>query len=261
MRVRATLITLALFCFAILGCFEVEQSLELNKDMSGTADLHLGIDFEPMVLISATMQKQMEGKEGPPSEEELAKARAEFRSKQEMDTTEEMPSLEEANQDLPEGIRLVDMSVDEGDLRMVSKFRFAFDTLSNLVNLRLPSSGGDEAAEQGGIFDSPFQNIELIDGGDTFTIRTQPENPAENVEKQVEEQGAPPDAEMEKMMEDAFKNLRFTWKIKAPFEVVSHNASRVEGDTLVWVYDIQRFKEMTASGVAEDLAIHVTYRR
>jgi uncharacterized integral membrane protein len=29
------------------GCFEVEQSIELKRDLSGTANFKLGIDMEP----------------------------------------------------------------------------------------------------------------------------------------------------------------------------------------------------------------------
>lgn len=261
MRIRSilALLTIALMSVFTLGCFEIEQSIELDRDMSGTADLQIGVDFEPMILIMATMQRQMEGKEGPPSAEDLAKAREEFKSQNES-PDDDMPSIEEANEQLPEGIRLLDMDVKEDDLSVSTHFRFAFDELRKLVNLQLPSK--DQEGPQGeGIMDSPFENLELVDEGSTFTIRTKPSNPAENVEQQMEDQGAPEDPEMEKMMEDAFKNLRFAWKIKAPFEVVSHNATRVEGDTLIWEYDMERFKKMEASGADDEVGIQVTYKK
>ena len=261
MQIRSllTLLTIALMCVFTLGCFEIEQSIELDRDMSGTADLKMGVDFEPMILIMATMQRQMEGKEGPPTEEDLAKAREDFKSQNES-ADDDMPTIEEANEELPEGIRLLDMDVKEDDLSVRTHFKFAFDELRKLVDLQLPSKN-DEGEESEGVMNSPFENLELVDEGNTFTIRTKPSNPAESVEKQIEDQGAPPDPEMEKMMEDAFKNLRFAWKIKAPFEVVSHNATRVEGDTLIWEYDIERFKKMEAAGVDDEVGIQVTYRK
>lgn len=263
MRLRffpLVVLTLAFFCLSLVGCFEIEQSIELDEDMSGTADLKIGVDLEPMVLVMATMARQMEGKEGPPTEEELAKAKAEFQAKNAEESAEdETPSLEEANADMPEGIELLDMAVEEKGMQVVSKFKFAFDTLAHLVNLELPSKE-DAGPDEPNVLDSPFENLELIDEGSTFTIRSKPSNPTQSVEEQVADQ-APPDPEMEKMMEDAFKNLRFTWKIKAPFEVVSHNATRVEGETLIWTYDIERFKQMEAAGESEDLEIRVTYKR
>ncbi len=259
MRIRASLVLLSVLLASIftLGCFEIEQSIELDRDMSGTADLEIGIDFEPMILVMATMQRQMEGKEGPPSEEDLAKARAEFKS-QNASPDDDLPSIEEANEKLPEGIRLLDMKVDENDLNVSTHFKFAFDELKKLVGLQLPSK--DDVQKQG-IMDSPFENLELVEEGDTFTIRTKPSNPTESVEQQVADQGAEPDPAMEKMMEDAFSNLRFTWKIKAPFEVVSHNATRVDGDTLIWEFDMERFKQMESAGDDDEIGVQVTYRK
>lgn len=248
---------LAMLCVSALGCFEIEQTIELERDMSGEADLHIGVDFEPMILIMATMQRQMEGKEGPPTAEELAKAREEFKSQNAASAAEDdMPSIEEANRELPDGIRLLDMKIDEGDLRVATRFRFAFDELKKLVDLQLPSKDDGE-----NVLSSPFENLELVEKGDTFTIRSTPVNPADEVEQQMADQGAPADPEMEKMVEDAFRNLRFVWKIKAPFEVVSHNATRVDGDTLIWEYDIARFKEMERAGSTDDMAVRVTYRK
>ena len=258
------LFTITLLSLAVAGCFEIEQSIELDEDMSGTADMAIGIDFEPMILIMATMQKQMEGKEGPPTEEELAKARAEFKEKnEEGEAEEDMPSIEEANEELPEGIELTDMNVVEKDTSVRMNFTFKFDHLKKMIGLTLPTKKADgPQTELDGVFDSPFENLELVDeGGDTFTIRTVAANPADAVEKQVSDQAGPPDEGMEKMMEDAFRDLRFAWKIKAPFEVVSHNATRVEGDTLIWVYDIERFREMEKAGTPDDIGIEVTYRK
>ena len=260
MRLRPfPFIALTVVTLALVGCFEIEQSIELERDMSGTADLKIGVDMEPMVLIMATMQRQMEGKEGPPTEEELAKARTEFLEK-ESEGDKELPSVEEANAEMPEGIKILDMAIDEIDMRVISRFKFAFDTLAHLVNLELPSKGDEENPGETNALDSPFQNLELVEEGNTFTIHSKPVNPTHSVEEQVAEQ-APPDPEMERMMEEAFRNLRFTWKIKAPFEVVSHNATQVDGDTLIWTYDIERFKQMEASGQNETLDIRVTYKK
>ena len=46
-------------CLFLTGCFDVEQSLVLNKDLSGTAGIRMGINFEPLVLTMLRMQRQM----------------------------------------------------------------------------------------------------------------------------------------------------------------------------------------------------------
>jgi hypothetical protein len=64
------------------------------------------------------------------------------------------------------------------------------------------------------------------------------------------------------MMNDAFKNLRVAWKITAPFEVISSNATRKEGNTLIWEYDFAGLQKLAASKKAmDDLAVSVTYKK
>ena len=52
----------------------------------------------------------------------------------------------------------------------------------------------------------------------------------------------------EKLVKEAFGKMRVVYRITAPFEVVSHNATRREGKTLVWEYDMETFEKMAASG-------------
>ena len=56
---------LGLMCALVVstGCFDIEQSLTLNKDLSGKAGFKMGVDMEPMVLFMAQMARGMEGKE------------------------------------------------------------------------------------------------------------------------------------------------------------------------------------------------------
>ncbi|HEY0372362.1 MAG TPA: hypothetical protein VGD79_10190, partial [Thermoanaerobaculia bacterium] len=88
------------------GCFEIDQSINLQKDLSGTADFHLGIDMEPMVLVMAQFAREMEGKKGPITEAELAKARADFKANMKKESSSKEPSREEIAKGLPEGVKL-----------------------------------------------------------------------------------------------------------------------------------------------------------
>ena len=68
--------------------------------------------------------------------------------------------------------------------------------------------------------------------------------------------------ETQKMMEDAFKNMRFAWKITAPFQVVESNAHRREGNTLIWDYDFKKLQELGSNPKAmNDLAVKVVYKK
>jgi len=241
------------------GCFEIDQTINLEKDLSGTADFHLGIDLEPMVVIMAQFAHEMSGKTGPVSEAELAKARTEFKkSSSSKSETEEM-SRGDVEKGLPEGVKLLDYKVAEREFGVVTDFKFGFDRISKLVGVKLPSKGGDDPTKKN-VIDSPFEGLELEEKGNTLTLRTKPLNPQEAVAKETAE--APKmDAATEKLMKDAFSKMRVSYRITAPFTIVSHNATRKQGNTLIWEYDMDRFEALSKSGKLDDAGVRVTYKR
>jgi len=253
-------------CFLLTGCFEIEQSINLDKDLSGTADFHLGIDMEPMVMIMAQIGRSMEGKTEPMTAAELKKAKADFKkgmtSKK---SSEPVPSLaemqKEMSKDMPKGVKLLDFKATEKEFGMATDMKFGFDRLTNLVNVKLPQKEGGDPTQKN-IIDTPFEGLQVIEKGNTITIQTKPANPAEKVNEQAAEQApGKPDPEMEKMMKDAFSKLRVVYRVTAPFTVVSHNATRKEGNTLIWEYDLKRFEEMEKAKKLDDFAVKVVYRR
>ena len=246
------------------GCFQIDQAITLDKNLSGTADFHLGINFEPMITIMAQFAREMSGKTGPATKEEIAKAKADFKKNEKKSEGEKMPSLAEMNKDMPEGVRLLDFKMKERELAIDTDFKFGFDKLQQLVGVKLPSKSAKEGEPEDptkkNVIDSPFESLELIEKGNTITLRTKPVNPAEEVKEEAKEGGPKMDAETEKMMEDAFKDLRVTYRITAPFTVVSHNATRKEGDTLIWEYTMEQFEAMSKKK-PDDFGVRVTYRR
>jgi hypothetical protein len=249
---------LALLSILLLaGCFEIDQSINLNKDLSGTADFHLGVDMEPMVVVMAQFGREMEGKKGPMTEAELAKARADFKKNMKKSESKE-PSKAEIAKSLPEGVKLLDFKSSERDFGVATDFKFGFDRLNRLVNVKLPSKEGGDPTQKS-VIDSPFEGLELVEKGDTITIRTKPQNPTAAVEKEAE--GAPKlDKDTEKMIRDAFSKMRVTYRITAPFTIVSHNATRKQGNTLIWEYNLERFEKMTEKNI-EEMGVRVTYKR
>jgi hypothetical protein len=252
---------LALVSLVLLaGCFEIEQSINLKKDLSGTADFHLGVDLEPMVVVMAQIGREMEGKSGPMTAEELAKAKAEFKKSAKKSESKE-PTKADVAKELPEGVTLLDYKVKERDFGMDSDFRFGFEKLSQLVGVKLPSKKGGDSPADKNVIDSPFEGLELSESGNTFTIRTKPQNPVDEVKEEAAE-GPKLDAATEKIMKDAFSKLRVAYRITAPFEVVSHNATRREGNTLIWEYDMAAFeKAEKEKKKLDDIGVRVTYRR
>ena len=267
-RTRCLLVA-AIFAAFATGCFDIEESIDLKKDMSGTANLRLGVDMEPMITIMAMVQRGMEGKKGLPTKEEIAAAKADFKKNaKSTKSTEAAPDpKKDMDKSLPPGIKLLDASVTEKEFGMVTNMKFAFDKLAHLVDVKLPQKGDDKGGPpdptKKNILDSPFQGLDVVETASTITIRTKPQNPADKVKSETSESGGPPmDAETKKMMEDAFKGMRFAWKITAPFQVVSSNAHRREGNTLIWEYDFKKFEELESNPKAmDDLAVKVVYKK
>jgi len=264
-RTRSIFVAGILALFAS-GCFEVEQSIELKRDLSGTANFKLGVDMEPMIAIMAKVQKEMGGDKSPLTKAELDAARADFKKNEKRtstsSTTEE--ARKEAEGGLPPGVKLLDVAVQEKEFGVTTNMKFAFDKLSSLVGVKLASKkkedGPPDPASKS-VIDTPFQGLEISETATTITIHTKPQNPAEKVKAETSEQAPKLDPETEKMMNDAFKNLRVAWKITAPFQVISSNATRKEGNTLIWEYDFQQFQKMAAAKKTDDLEVRVTYKK
>jgi len=255
-----------LLCVFLTGCFEIEQNITLDKNLSGTADFHLGIDMEPMVVIMAQVGRQMEGKKGPMTAAELKKAKDDFKKGMtKKEKTEPPPTLaqmqKEMAKDMPKGIKLLGFTASEKEFGMATDMKFGFDRLSNLVGVKLPQKEGGDPTQKN-VMDTPFQGLEVIEKGNLITIQTKPTNPASKVEEQAKESGGPKiDPETEKMMKDAFSKLRVVYRLTAPFTIVSHNATRKEGNTLIWEYDMKRFEQMEKSKKLDDFGVKVVYRR
>jgi len=218
--------------------------------------------MEPMIVIMAQVGREMEGKKGPMTAAELAKAKADFKKSMKTKKSEPGPDKKEVEKELPPGVKLLDFKAQEKEFGVATDMKFGFDRLTSLVNVKLPSKkegGGDPT--QKNIIDTPFEGLEVIEKGGTITIQTKPMNPAEKVNEEAAQSGGPKiDPEMEKMMKDAFSKMRIVYRLTAPFTVVSHNATRKEGNTLIWEYDMKRFEQMEKSK-KQDFGVKVVYKR
>lgn len=253
------------------GCFEIEQHISLDDDLSGTADFLMSVDLGMMVPMVASMNRAFSGKEGPPTEEDLAQARQELSEgiEEDMEDEGEM-DLEEMREDLPEGVRLLDAEMRQEELLTRTTLNFAFDDLRQLTEMSFSEEKGKKGGEMGGPpaeedpMESPFGNLEVIEEGGTLVIRSA--SPVKEVGEQREQMGMGGGG-MEGMegmgeaMEQMFAGMRVVFSLEAPFEVVEHNATRVEGDRLVWEYDEDDFDAAMEGGADMHEGIFVRYRR
>jgi hypothetical protein len=261
MRFRPAVSLLAIVAIAVLtGCFDIEQSLVLNKDLSGKAGFRMAIDFEPMVLVMLQMQREMDGKKGAPTAEEIAKAKTDFlkesSSKSEGPTAEEQKEFEKK---LPEGVKLLDQKVTQDGMKMITNIVFGFTDPSKLALIDLPKKEGASPQDKS-VIDKPFDGLVVKDEGKTILITSKPADPMSGVEQGTKESGGPENKEMEAMVRNAMKGLRVAYRIEAPFKVVESNATRREGNTLIWEYTLETFEKMQKTGM-KDLGVFVRFKK
>jgi hypothetical protein len=245
----------------LAGCFDVEQSLVLEKDLSGKAGFDMGVDLEPMMMFMLQFQREMQGKTGAPTAAEIAQAKQEFLSsrKSENDPQKIAAQKAELEKSLPAGVKLLASDFKDEGLKFGANFLFGFDDVKKLGLIQLPAEKQQEGAPAPeNPFDQPFANLQLVDEGDTLLLTSRPTNPIAEQEQQMEGMEISPDAR--KQMEEAFKGLRVAVKVQAPFEVVETNATRREGKTLIWEYDMAAFEKM-AKEKKEPEGVRVRYRK
>lgn len=244
---------LGLLSILLTGCFDVEQSLVLEKDLSGKAGFSMTVNMEPMVLMMLRMQRQMSGKEGEPTAAEIEQARKEFlASKKEQSSPDPEAQKAELVKSLPPGVKLLDSSFKDEGLKIQARFTFGFDDLGKLQKIKFPGKKEEGQPGSKNPFDTPFGDLQIARQGNTLLLTTKPTDP---MEQQTEQMGGELTPEVKKQMEDAFKGLRVAWKIQTPFEVLESNATRREGNTLYWEYTLETFEKMTPQKRAEGIRL------
>lgn len=264
MRLTKSLTAAALGAVGLLttGCFDIEQTLNLEKDMSGKAGFTMKVDMEPMVVFMTRMQHEMSGKTGEPTQEELDATRKEMLASKKSETTNDFDKDKaELQSKLPPGVKLLDSSFKEDGLKIAANFLFGFDNVAKLSEIKFPKkeAEGEQPGPPGGgnPVESPFDGLKVVDEGGTILITSPTENPVAEQKEQAAGMDLDPDAK--KQMEEMFKGLRVAFKITAPFEVVESNAHRKEGNTLIWEYDLKSFETLKPEQLAQ--GVRVRYKK
>jgi len=252
MNKRMVSLGLTLCLPALTGCFDVEQAMTLQKDLSGKAAFSMTVNMEPMVLFMVRMQREMAGQKGEPTAAEIEKAKQDFLASK--TSTKEDPEKQKADveKNLPPGVKLLESSLKDEGLKMSVHLVFGFDHISKLAQIQLSKKDSEQPGAKNP-FDQPFSGLQVKDEGKTLLLTTEAVNPAAEQKEQASGMDLSP--EMKKQMEDAFKGLRVAYKIDAPFEVVESNATRKEGRTLIWEYDLKTMEKMTPEQLAQGVRV------
>ena len=226
------------------GCMQFDYGITLEDDLSGTADVDLAIDLDRVAYMSAYIQNAFGGEGGEPSAEQIQEARAEILTEVDEDEDFSVESMRaEIEPDLPDGVVLLYANVDRDELLTTVNMRFAFDHVDKLKEIRLDDD--DDGEGSGTPVDSePFENLEIIEDGDEIIIRSEPINPMQ----EIDEMGDMPFVSDE-MIEKLLQGFSVTFSITSPFKVEEHNATRKDGKTLVWEFNLETLKSGEATGI------------
>ncbi len=242
---RLAVVLLVAAAFMSAGCLDIEETLALNRDMSGQAGFTMSVDMEPVVGFMAQMQRQMAGESGPPTADELAAARAEF-----LKSTDAQTAFDKDKKDLethlPPGVKLLNSTYKQDGLKSSASALLSFQDAAGLQHILLDQPSDQSQASQGpeNPVAQPFGGLTVVDDGRTVLITSPVVDPMSNAKSQMTQM--PMDAALQKQFADMFKGMRVVVKISAPFTVLEQNATRKEGSTLVWEYDAAQLEAMTA---------------
>jgi hypothetical protein len=254
MNRRWVALALALCLPALAGCFDVEQAMTLQKDLSGKAAFSMTVNMEPMVILMARMQREMGGQTGEPTAAELDKAKKDFLASKSEKKEDPKAREEEVKKNLPPGVKLLESSLKDEGLKISARFVFGFDHISKLAEIQFPSQAGEEGAPGAkNPIEEPFSGLKVRDEGSTLLLTTAAINPV--AEQTSQAAGMELSPAMKKQMEDAFQGLRVVFRLNAPFDVVEHNATRKEGETLIWEYDLKTMEKMTPAQLSEGVRV------
>ncbi len=260
---RCALLGLAAAAPLLGGCFDVEQSMSLQRDLSGTAGFQMAVNFEPMALMMLRMQREMAGVKGEPTAAEIAKAKQDFlASKKDKSPADEFKAKRaEFEKSLPPGVQLLDGGAEDEGLKMRVHVKFRFDNVAKLGQIRFspPAESKGGPGGPGGPknpYDSPFNGLKVVDEGKTVLLTSAAVDPLKDPAAQP---GGGPEVppEMKQQMAEAFKGMRVAFTLDTPMEVVESNATRRDGHTLYWEYDLAAMEKMSKEQAREGIRVRL----
>lgn len=211
---------LAAMSLTLASCLQVESTITLNKDGSGTVteDMVFG---EQMVAMLQMAQAQAGAAGGgqDPMAEMLDKKKAEARAKK-----------------MGEGVELVSVKKIDADGKMGVQTVFKFSDINKLKYSSSSAMGemeGVEVDEENG----GEPSFKYADGKLTI-VQKHPEEKAEGDKEDAEAADDEMDEQSMAMMQGMMKDMRMTMKIKLAPGIKKTNATYVDGDT-VTMADIQ----------------------
>ena len=221
------------------GCLDMEQSIVINKDLTGRAGFKMSMNLEPLLAQMVQMMGGAGAAAPPPEAMEQIKqgVMTQFSSG--------MIDVEALKGSLPAGVTVVEAVQKVDGMTMVLNFSFAYTDIRKLPEIAMKPRAGMGGAESKPI--KPFEDLEFRDEGATLVIATKtPPPPVAGADPQADAAKAagiasladmlnePGTKEMIAGLGDAIKGLRVAIRIETPLTVIEHNAPAKVGAAMVW---------------------------
>src|SRR5579863_1473784 len=229
-------LTAAAGCLA--GCVEIEESLTLRHDLSGTAVFTLTVDNDPWMKQAALVKHLSDGKPGDPTPAEIDATRetlAGIRADAGDSAKNEAMFKQHFKDTIPPGVRLLTMTIEQQGTKTVTRAEFAFDDVRMLPMIGMSQEVTDNWPTPG-IREQPFCGLEVIDEGKTVLVTHAEADPLERILQDPRQPGIDSNSspEVRKQTEAALSSARLVFRIESPMEVVDTNAELRRGRSLSW---------------------------
>lgn len=222
--------TAAISLFGLSSCFQVESTISVKKDGSGTIteEMILGDQMKMMMDMAAAQG----GQGGPggkdPMAQMLDKAKAEARAKK-MGEGVELVSIKKIDADGKLGVRTIYKFSD------INKLKYAVNDAMDMGNMPGGAAKKVDQAENAGL------TFEFADGK-LAVIQKAPKVEKDGEAPEGDKPAQPAvDPQMMEMVKGMMKDMRITTKLKIEPGIAKTDATHVDGNTII-LSDIQMGK-------------------
>jgi len=213
------MITSLLALFTLNSCLQVESTITLKKDGSGTIteDLLFGDQMVQMMRLSASQAAQAGIKAKDPFEEMLDKTKATERAKK-----------------MGEGVELVSVTKIDTNGKMGVRTVFKFADINKLdYNTADAMDMGDGGPQPKENKDADKPTFKYADGKLVISQKLpKGEEASEPAKEEKKDEDNPMDDQALAMMQGVMKDMRMTMKMKFDPGIAKTNATYVDGDTI-----------------------------
>ena len=256
---------------ASAGCLNMERSILVNNDLTGRAALKMAIDFDALVPLVIKMQHQAEGKTDPPTEAEIAAAKAQMASMAALMPSTGPFDAKKIAAGLPEGMTVVDSTQKIEGNKLVINLVIGFQDVMKVPLIAMPSidaapAGVDTAMKL-------FQDIEIKDEGGTILIASKapvagdsstsfqpPISTADLMGTLASTTGMKPE-DLTPLVNDMMRGLKFSTRIESPMTVVDTNATTRDGTSLSWIVNLDGGLEKILATDPKSMLVSVRFKK